>query len=125
MATIKIVGTAKTDAAGKKLDIVVIPEPRNIRSRAKDFVSSYVNYFVCNGAVIGAEKATALFEAAYDEHARRLARLYAGPAGGTTLPGCSRRARGAGRPRRSRRSSCARRSLSARGSGRARGSGCS
>jgi uncharacterized phosphosugar-binding protein len=28
------------------------------------------------GAVIGAEKATALFEAAYDEHARRLARLY-------------------------------------------------
>jgi len=28
------------------------------------------------GAVIGAEKATALFEAAYDEHARRLAGLY-------------------------------------------------
>lgn len=30
------------------------------------------------GAVVGREKATALFEAAYDEHARRLARLYAG-----------------------------------------------
>lgn len=29
------------------------------------------------GAVIGAERATELFEAAYDEHARRLARLYA------------------------------------------------
>ena len=28
------------------------------------------------GAVIGAAKATALFEAAYDEHARRLAKLY-------------------------------------------------
>ena len=28
------------------------------------------------GALIGAEKAKALFEAAYDEHARRLARLY-------------------------------------------------
>ena len=28
------------------------------------------------GAVVGGEKATALFEAAYDEHARRLARLY-------------------------------------------------
>jgi uncharacterized phosphosugar-binding protein len=28
------------------------------------------------GAVIGAEQANALFEAAYDEHARRLARLY-------------------------------------------------
>ena len=28
------------------------------------------------GAVIGSEKATALFESAYDEHARRLAKLY-------------------------------------------------
>jgi uncharacterized phosphosugar-binding protein len=28
------------------------------------------------GAVVGAEKAAALFEAAYDEHARRLAKLY-------------------------------------------------
>jgi len=28
------------------------------------------------GAVIGSERARALFEAAYDEHARRLARLY-------------------------------------------------
>ena len=28
------------------------------------------------GAVVGTERATALFEAAYDEHARRLARLY-------------------------------------------------
>jgi uncharacterized phosphosugar-binding protein len=30
------------------------------------------------GAVCGAEKATALFEAAYDEHAHRIARYYAG-----------------------------------------------
>ncbi|RBP44272.1 putative phosphosugar-binding protein [Roseimicrobium gellanilyticum] len=30
------------------------------------------------GAVCGAEKATALFEAAYDEHARRISRYYAG-----------------------------------------------
>lgn len=29
-----------------------------------------------SGAVVGPERATALFEAAYDEHARRLARLY-------------------------------------------------
>jgi len=28
------------------------------------------------GAIVGSEKATALFEAAYDEHARRLAKLY-------------------------------------------------
>jgi uncharacterized phosphosugar-binding protein len=30
------------------------------------------------GAVVGAEKATELFEAAYDEHARRISRYYAG-----------------------------------------------
>ena len=29
------------------------------------------------GALVGKEKATELFEAAYDEHARRLAKLYA------------------------------------------------
>ena len=29
-------------------------------------------------AVIGADRATALFESAYDEHARRLAKLYEG-----------------------------------------------
>ena len=45
------------DAAGRKLDIVVLPEPDpdQIRSEAEDFVSSYVNYYVCNGAVVGAE----------------------------------------------------------------------
>jgi uncharacterized phosphosugar-binding protein len=30
------------------------------------------------GAIVGVKKATTLFEAAYDEHARRLAKLYAG-----------------------------------------------
>jgi len=43
------------DAQGNKLEIVVIPEPVNIRSGQDDFVSSYVNYYVCNGAVITAE----------------------------------------------------------------------
>ena len=40
-------------------------------------------------ATVGAERATALFEAAYDEHAHRLAKLYAAvgaPAVGTTRP---------------------------------------
>jgi agmatine deiminase len=46
---------AARDAQGRKLDIVVIPDPVDIRSRSRDFVSSYVNYYVCNGAVIGAE----------------------------------------------------------------------
>lgn len=45
------------DATGRKLDIVVInePNPEKIRSRKEDFVSCYPNYYVCNGAVIGAE----------------------------------------------------------------------
>ncbi len=44
-----------TDAQGRKLEIVVLPEPINVRSLDEDFVSSYVNYYVCNGAVISAE----------------------------------------------------------------------
>lgn len=45
------------DANGNKLDIVVLPtpDPETIRSEEEDFVSSYVNYYVCNGAVIGAQ----------------------------------------------------------------------
>ena len=62
-----------TDAQGRKLEIVVIPEPLNIRSRSRDFVSSYVNYFVCNGAVIGAEFGD---DKADDEAARILGQLY-------------------------------------------------
>ncbi len=54
--TYEILKRAK-DASGRPLDIVVIPEPdpEEIRSLSDDFVSSYVNYYVCNGAVIGAE----------------------------------------------------------------------
>ena len=37
-------------AAGLKID--VIPEPRRRRVRSADFVASYVNYYVANGAVI-------------------------------------------------------------------------
>jgi agmatine deiminase len=44
-----------TDARGRKLELIVIKEPENTRSRNPDFVSSYVNYYVCNGAVICAE----------------------------------------------------------------------
>lgn len=52
--TYKVLKSAR-DAQGRALDIVVIPEPVRIRSQSKDFVSSYVNYYVCNGGVIGAE----------------------------------------------------------------------
>ena len=35
--------------------IEVIPEPNRRRVRSDEFVASYVNYYVCNGAVIAAE----------------------------------------------------------------------
>lgn len=40
-------------AAGLELD--VIPEPNRRRVRSRDFVASYANYYVCNGAVISAQ----------------------------------------------------------------------
>ncbi len=52
--TLEILKSATTPN-GKSLDIVTLPEPTNIRSRKKDFVASYVNYYVCNGAVICSE----------------------------------------------------------------------
>ena len=33
----------------------MLPEPYDARIQADDFVASYVNYYVCNGAVIAAE----------------------------------------------------------------------
>lgn len=41
-----------TDAHGRKLEIVRLDEPVDIRSDLADFVPSYVNYYVCNDAVI-------------------------------------------------------------------------
>lgn len=43
-----------TDAKGRRFDIVILPEPTRPRITAPDFVASYVNYYVCNGAVIAA-----------------------------------------------------------------------
>ncbi len=72
--TYEILKSAR-DAQGRKLDIVVIPEPVNIRSRSRDFVNSYVNYYVCNGAVIGAEFGDANAD---DEAKSILQKLYPG-----------------------------------------------
>lgn len=44
-----------TDAQGRRLELAVIPEPVSPRVTLEDFVASYVNYYVCNGAVIAAE----------------------------------------------------------------------
>lgn len=64
-----------TDATGRKLDLVVLPEPYDIRIDSPDFVSSYVNYYVCNGAVIAAEFGDKDTDA---EAAATLADLYPG-----------------------------------------------
>jgi len=37
------------------MDVTVIPEPNVRRVKSLDFVASYANYYVCNGAVIAAE----------------------------------------------------------------------
>lgn len=57
-----------TDARGQKLQIVRLPDPMDIRSTKADFVASYVNYYVCNDAVIAAE----FGDRAADGHAREL-----------------------------------------------------
>jgi agmatine deiminase len=44
-----------TTLDGQPLEIVVLQEPTDIRSTQKDFVASYVNYYVCNDAVICSE----------------------------------------------------------------------
>jgi len=44
-----------TNAGGRALEIVTLPEPRRPRVTSPDFVASYVNYYVCNGAVIAAQ----------------------------------------------------------------------
>lgn len=43
----------RLEVAGLEID--VIPEPYHRRVRSLDFVASYANYYVCNGAVIAAQ----------------------------------------------------------------------
>jgi len=57
---------AATDAKGRKLELVKVPEPWDIRIKSYDFVASYVNYYVCNGAVIASQ----FGDKATDEEAR-------------------------------------------------------
>ena len=64
-----------TDARGRKLEIIRLPDPVEIRSDDPDFVSSYINYYVCNGAVIAPQ----FGDAHADDKAREtLAALYPG-----------------------------------------------
>ena len=52
--TLEILQNA-TDAQGRSFKITELPEPYDIRVRSDDFLASYANYYVCNGAVICAE----------------------------------------------------------------------
>lgn len=45
------VGLART-AAGKPYTVVDIVQPKQVRRNGNDFLSTYMNYYVCNGAVI-------------------------------------------------------------------------
>ena len=50
---LEILGSA-TDAAGRKLEVVILETPSTIRERydSADFAAGYVNFYVCNGAVL-------------------------------------------------------------------------
>ena len=63
------------DAKGRALELTILPEPYDIRITSADFVSSYVNYYVCNGAVISAQFGDKDTDT---EVARQLAGLYPG-----------------------------------------------
>lgn len=66
---------AATDADGRALKLEIIPDAEVPRVKSRDFVASYVNYYVCNGAVIAAE----FGDSESDAEARKaLARLYPG-----------------------------------------------
>ncbi|MFF1376868.1 agmatine deiminase family protein [Streptomyces sp. NPDC058308] len=41
-----------TDARGKRLEIVSLPEPVDIGRRGDDFLATYVNYYVADGGVV-------------------------------------------------------------------------
>ncbi len=47
--------TSATGANGRKFKLTVIPDPRKRRVMSSEFVTSYANYYVCNGAVIAAQ----------------------------------------------------------------------
>ncbi|MFF0739293.1 agmatine/peptidylarginine deiminase [Streptomyces sp. NPDC004111] len=69
--------SASTTAAGNRMNVQRLqgPDYNKIRSTNRDFLASYANYYVCNGAVISAH----FGDSAADAAARStLARLYPG-----------------------------------------------
>lgn len=62
---------ATRDLNGRPLELVRLGHPAHVRSPVPDFVGSYINYYVCNGAVIAPE----FGDEAADEKARETLRL--------------------------------------------------
>lgn len=56
--------SAATDAKGRKLQVIKINPPATTRVTSPDFLNSYMNYYVCNGAVITAQFGDAVGDAA-------------------------------------------------------------
>jgi agmatine deiminase len=53
---LKILRSAR-DASGRRLEVVTLDSPTRTRPefRSKDFAAGYINFYVCNGAVIAPE----------------------------------------------------------------------
>ena len=47
--------SAATDHKGQPIELVIIDEPIDVMATSDDFVASYVNYYICNGAVIASK----------------------------------------------------------------------
>jgi agmatine deiminase len=47
----------ETDAKGRRLEVVTLPGPTRVREKYenRDFAAGYINFYVCNGAVIAPE----------------------------------------------------------------------
>ncbi|WP_196159797.1 agmatine/peptidylarginine deiminase [Reinekea sp. G2M2-21] len=55
-----------TDANGRKIEVVVLEAPATVRKTfdSEDFAAGYINFYVCNGAVIAPEFGDAVADAA-------------------------------------------------------------
>jgi agmatine deiminase len=42
----------ETDARGRRIEVLTLTRPRRVPSRSKEFCSSYVNFYIANGAII-------------------------------------------------------------------------
>ena len=65
---------AATDAKGRKLEVVALEAPTSIREKFAndDFAAGYINFYVCNGAVIAPEFGDPKTDAAAKRELQRL-----------------------------------------------------